>query len=76
MKERRRDHTADHAAKWTEAEREAYRDDRAGAEEKRQAGLSGIGLSDWRELKRLNELAHGELTARFLASREAKGDEC
>ena len=67
-KERRRPHTADHSHGWTDAEREAYREERAADEEARRAGLAGMDMDSWQSLKRQNELARGEVTQRYFQS--------
>lgn len=74
MKERRNPRTVNHEARWTEAEREAYRHERADTEEKRRAAGAKMSLEAFRKQQRENERAHGELTRRFLESKGAKDD--
>jgi len=50
------------------------RDERADKEEVQRAYNANLTVEAWRELKRQNELAHGDLTARFLASKGAADD--
>jgi len=50
---------------WSDEQRRAYEADK---EEARRAHAARMSVEHFRDMKRENELAHGELTARFLAS--------
>lgn len=59
---------------WSENMRTHTRDERAEMEEARRAAAAYMTVQTYREMIRQNELAHGDLTARFLASKGAKED--
>lgn len=62
------------AIQWSEMQRTYTREERAEIEEARRAAAAYMTVQTYREMVRQNELAHGDLTARFLASKGAKED--
>lgn len=68
--EQRKDYRT--SIEWSDAQRIYTRDERADSEEKRRAAAAYMSLETWQELQRQNELAHGDLTQRFLAARKGE----
>lgn len=60
---------------WSGLQRLYSRDERAEMEANRRAVEAGVDFETWESMQRQNELAHGELTQRFLASKGAMSDD-